>query len=237
DALAKYAAHLLSETSGTDGAASSSSLPSAQQFFTPSLTKIAEATLPTNCGEFRVAAFRDGYGVDHAVLIAPGSNESGQAPLVRVHSECLTGDALGSLRCDCGPQLHSAMAEVAEAGGAIIYLRGHEGRGIGLAAKIAAYALQDDGLDTVEANRYLGLPVDARDYSVAADILRTLEMNKIRLLTNNPEKSEALMAAGIEVLELVPLVVGLTAANLNYLETKRDRMGHLLTLDEQSEIE
>jgi len=213
DAMAKYAAHL-AKFAGGAGATE--------------VQQVAEAELPTAHGTFRVYAFRDTNGVEHAALVNPqviGDNP----PLVRVHSECLTGDAFGSLRCDCGPQLAAAMQAVAANGGAILYMRGHEGRGIGFAAKIAAYALQDAGLDTVAANQELGLPVDARDYAAAIAMLNALDMPRIRLLTNNPAKREALTAGGIDVTELVPIEVGITPVNRFYLQTKRDVMGHHLT--------
>jgi 3,4-dihydroxy 2-butanone 4-phosphate synthase/GTP cyclohydrolase II len=147
--------------------------------------------------------------------------------LVRVHSECLTGDAFGSLRCDCGPQLNSALERVAQEGGAVVYLAGHEGRGIGLKAKIDAYALQDRGRDTVDANLELGLPADRREYGAAAAILQDLGLTGIRLLTNNPAKVTGLEAMGIKVAAVEPLVVGITEHNAAYLETKAQRMGHL----------
>jgi 3,4-dihydroxy 2-butanone 4-phosphate synthase/GTP cyclohydrolase II len=147
---------------------------------------------------------------------------------VRVHSECLTGDALGSLRCDCGPQLDSALSRVAVEGGVVVYLRGHEGRGIGLAAKVAAYALQDAGLDTVDANTAQGLPADAREYGAAAAVLEHLGVRRVRLLTNNTDKVEGLEHGGIEVVDRAPLVVGTGPDNIGYLAVKRDRMGHVL---------
>jgi GTP cyclohydrolase II len=158
---------------------------------------------------------------------------SGRRPvLVRLHSECLTGDAFGSLRCDCGEQLQASLARLAAAGsGILIYLR-QEGRGIGLADKVRAYALQDDGLDTVDANRALGLPVDGRQYSVAAAILRQLGVRRIRLLTNNPMKGRALRALGIQVVDRVPLEVTPNPLNYQYLLTKMVRMGHILSLAE-----
>ena len=153
--------------------------------------------------------------------------DNGHAPLVRVHSECLTGDALGSWRCDCGEQLDAAMRAIGQEGlGAVIYLRGHEGRGIGLHAKLHAYALQDTGLDTVDANLRLGLPVDARDYGAAAAILRDLGLRRIRLLSANPAKSAKLSDLGIEVTARLPLAVTEHAENARYLATKRNRMGH-----------
>jgi 3,4-dihydroxy 2-butanone 4-phosphate synthase/GTP cyclohydrolase II len=152
-----------------------------------------------------------------------------EAVLTRVHSECLTGDVFGSQRCDCGPQLDEALERVVAAGrGVVVYLRGHEGRGIGLVAKLQAYALQDAGRDTVDANLDLGLPADARHYGAASQVLRDLGVSQVRLLTNNPEKSESLQDFGIHVVEQVPLTPRPNKHNLAYLRTKRDRMGHSL---------
>ena len=153
-----------------------------------------------------------------------------EGALVRVHSECLTGDALGSLRCDCGAQLRSALRRIGESdGGALIYLHGHEGRGVGLANKIRAYALQDQGLDTVEANAALGFADDLRDYGVAAQILKALGLGRVRLLSNNPRKAAGLGAYGVEVIEEIPLVLASNPHNAGYLATKRDKLGHRLT--------
>lgn len=197
---------------------------------------VAEAALPTRHGIFRLHAFRDRRtGAEHVALVAaaprgPVAAADDAAPLVRVHSECLTGDALGSLRCDCGPQLDAALGLVAERGGAVVYLGGHEGRGIGLAAKVAAYALQDEGLDTVAANVHLGLPVDAREYGAAAAVLRALGLGRVTLLTNNPDKVEGLRQAGVDVAGTAPLEVGLSTHNHRYLLTKKTAMGHRLAL-------
>ncbi len=191
--------------------------------------EVAQARLPcayTPAGLI-VHAFRSRVdGIEHLALVrgkpAPGA-------LVRVHSECLTGDAFGSLRCDCGEQLRSALQRIGEAeSGALIYLRGHEGRGIGLANKIAAYALQDQGLDTAQANAALGFAPDSRDYGEAADMLRALGLDDIRLLTNNPLKGAALRRHGVRVREDVPLVLPSNPHNADYLATKRDKMGHRL---------
>jgi 3,4-dihydroxy 2-butanone 4-phosphate synthase / GTP cyclohydrolase II len=153
--------------------------------------------------------------------------------LVRVHSECITGDVFGSRRCDCGAQLHEAMKRVAEAGvGVVVYLRGHEGRGIGLANKLDAYRLQDFGLDTVDANVRLGLPVDSREYGIGAQILVDLGVTTMRLMTNNPTKRGGLEGFGLEIVERVPILTEPTAENIRYLQTKRDRMGHLATEDD-----
>ncbi|NOJ61213.1 GTP cyclohydrolase II [Arthrobacter sp. 260] len=156
--------------------------------------------------------------------------ENGTAPLVRLHSECLTGDVFSSFRCDCGEQLEQALQLITEQGGTVLYLRGQEGRGIGLANKIRAYALQDTGADTIEANEQLGLPVDSRDYQAAAAILHQLGLQSIRLLSNNPEKRDKLQLHGIEVTAMVPSEVPARAENQRYLQTKRDRLNHRLTL-------
>lgn len=183
------------------------------------------ATLPTEFGPFTVQAYRDPVSGDDHLVLTSATPVLG-TPLVRVHSECLTGDTFGSLRCDCGPQLRESLRATAAEGGMIIYLRGHEGRGIGLLDKINAYRLQDDGRDTVDANLELGLPADARDFGVAGRILRTLGVAEVRLLTNNPDKITALAATGVVVAEAVPLRVGLDPHNRDYLITKRDRLGH-----------
>jgi 3,4-dihydroxy 2-butanone 4-phosphate synthase/GTP cyclohydrolase II len=185
-----------------------------------------ETTVPTMHGEFTVRAYRDrSTGADHVAFI---KGEPKDGAIVRLHSECLTGEAFGSLKCECGPQLQAALDTIQSEGGVVIYLRGHEGRGIGLINKLRAYRLQEQGLDTLDANLALGLPADARDYGAAVGILRDLGVGSVRLLTNNPEKRRQLVARGIEVTELVPLVVGLGEDNEGYLDTKRDRMGHAL---------
>lgn len=196
----------------------------------PTVKRVAEASLPTRFAEFRLRAYRADDGKEHvALFLLPHQSEALDDPvLVRVHSECLTGDALFSQRCDCGPQLQESLRRVGAAGrGAIVYLR-QEGRGIGLANKIRAYELQDQGDDTVDANRKLGFPDDGRDYLPAVSILRDLGVTRARLLTNNPRKIKALAAAGIEIVERVPLVVGANPHNRHYLETKAARLGHLL---------
>lgn len=203
----------------------------------PRVRHIASADLPTVTGSFRVHAYVDTVtGAEHVAVAAsgpsgpagPGDTPGRRAVLTRVHSECLTGDALGSLRCDCGPQLDAALARIAVAGGVVVYLRGHEGRGIGLAAKVTAYALQDEGLDTVDANTVQGLPADAREYGAAAAILADLGVRRVRLLTNNTDKVDGLEMAGVQVDERAPLVVGAGPDNVGYLAVKRDRMGHVL---------
>lgn len=182
--------------------------------------------LPTVYGEFQMTGFVDDKGQEHAALFL-GDLTIEEPPLVRLHSECLTGDAFHSLRCDCGSQLETAMQMVQQAGrGLIIYLR-QEGRGIGLANKIRAYHNQDKGMDTVEANVALGLPIDARQYSIAAQILRYFHIQKVRLMTNNPKKIKELQDLGIEITERLPLHTGLCDSNQRYMQTKFEKMGHL----------
>ena len=201
-------------------------LPAATYIQRHRVTFSGEAKLPTKHGDLMVRGYRDERTGDELVaLVAP--TRTGVVPMVRVHSECLTGDAFGSLRCDCGPQLDSAIEAVVREGGALVYMTGHEGRGIGIINKIQAYALQDKGRDTVDANSDLGLPVDRREYGGAAAILHELGMTRIRLLTNNPAKVEGLRASGIEILERVPHHVGGNPHNERYRQTKVDRMGHL----------
>ena len=187
----------------------------------------ADAILPTEFGEFRIRAFRDpDGGEEHCVLYLGDLSEG--SPLVRIHSECLTGDAFHSLRCDCGPQLHASMKAIQERGkGAIAYMR-QEGRGIGLYAKMQAYALQDTGLDTLDANLALGLPADARKYDFAAEMLYSMGVSSVELATNNPDKRNQLMDQGIEVTNRIPIIVGQCAQNRNYMQTKGARMGHIL---------
>lgn len=187
----------------------------------------AEATVPTSHGSFRFLAYKDRVtGTDHVAVVSGDLDED--APLVRVHSECLTGEAFGSLKCECGPQLDAALDAIEQDGGIVVYMRGHEGRGIGLINKLRAYSLQERGLDTVDANLALGLPADARDYAAAAGILADLGVEKVRLLTNNTDKVKQLRELGLDVVEQVPLLVGVGPNNHQYLETKRDRMGHLI---------
>ncbi len=189
-----------------------------------------ETNVPTQHGVFRVRAYRDrSTGADHVAWIS-GTPANGS--LVRVHSECLTGEAFGSLKCECGPQLQAALDTIEEQGGIVIYLRGHEGRGIGLINKLKAYRLQEEGFDTLDANIALGLPADARDYGAAHGILKDLGISSVRLLTNNPEKARQLRERGVDVTELVPLVVGVGEFNAGYLDAKRDRMGHSLPTHE-----
>jgi 3,4-dihydroxy 2-butanone 4-phosphate synthase/GTP cyclohydrolase II len=193
----------------------------------PRVIRGARAQLPTRHGRLTAMGYRDQLtGAEHVALV---SGRPHPGALVRVHSECLTGDAFGSLRCDCGPQLDAALAAIAgPEGGAVIYLRGHEGRGIGLLAKLTAYSLQDGGLDTVAANLEQGLPADAREYGAAAAVLADLGLTAVRLLTNNPAKVAGLRSAGVDVVERVPLHVGAGPLNQAYLRAKRDLMGHLI---------
>ncbi|WUH94759.1 bifunctional 3,4-dihydroxy-2-butanone-4-phosphate synthase/GTP cyclohydrolase II [Streptomyces sp. NBC_00433] len=193
----------------------------------PTVRREAATTLPTSFGDFRAYGYRStADGVEHIALVA-GDVGDGTDVLVRVHSECLTGDVFGSQRCDCGPQLQGALRRVAEEGrGVVLYLRGHEGRGIGLLPKLRAYELQERGRDTLDANLELGLPADARDYGVAAQILADLGVRSLRLITNNPAKTGALVRHGLDVLGREPMPVGAGEHNLRYLRTKRDRMGH-----------
>jgi 3,4-dihydroxy 2-butanone 4-phosphate synthase/GTP cyclohydrolase II len=191
--------------------------------------RVAATKLPTAFGEFMAIGFRDTItGSDHIALVL-GEMGDGADVLVRVHSECLTGDVFGSLRCDCGPQLVAAMERVSSEGrGVVLYMRGHEGRGIGLLHKLRAYQLQDEGHDTVDANLQLGLPADARDYGTGAQILAELGVRTMRLLTNNPAKRAGLEGYGLSVIGREPLESVVTADNVRYLTTKRDRMGHQL---------
>lgn len=197
--------------------------------FEKQVVRVGEARIPTAHGNFRGYGYDSVLdGIEHIALVY-GEIGEGEDVLVRVHSECLTGDVFGSLRCDCGPQLDAALAAVATEGrGIVLYMRGHEGRGIGLTHKLQAYQLQDDGLDTVDANLALGVPADARDYGQGAQILVDLGVQSIRLLTNNPAKRVGLSGYGLTIVDRVPLPVRPNPENLRYLKTKRDRMGHEL---------
>ena len=186
----------------------------------------SEAKLPTQYGDFNIRVFHESEtGFDH-VALSLGDMNGPDPVLMRVHSECLTGDAFGSLRCDCGPQLDAALKAISDKGwGVILYLR-QEGRGIGLHAKIQAYHLQDQGADTLDANLMLGLPGDARNYRIATTMLESLGVSDVSLLSNNPDKAKQLKEYGINVVEMVPLIVGVGTGNRDYLQTKADRMGH-----------
>jgi 3,4-dihydroxy 2-butanone 4-phosphate synthase/GTP cyclohydrolase II len=198
----------------------------------PRVARTGRAALPTEHGDFTVHGYRDlRTGDEHVALVAASGVEP--ARVVRVHSECLTGDAFGSQRCDCGPQLAAAMRAAAERGGAVVYLTGHEGRGIGLRAKIDAYALQDRGRDTIQANLELGWPVDRREYGAAAAIIKDLGLEPIVLLTNNPAKIEGLKALGVDLAGVERLEVGRTRHNNGYLNTKATQLGHSLSVEEE----
>ena len=187
----------------------------------------SDAILPTEQGNFRMRVFVDDKGAEHSIL-SVGLDNTTKAPLVRIHSECLTGDAFGSLKCDCGPQLRAAMARIQEEGcGAIVYMR-QEGRGIGLEAKIRAYALQDLGMDTLDANLALNLPADGREYDFSAHMLKQIGVEKVRLMTNNPLKIDGLLSNGISIEKRVPHITGRCQTNNHYLSTKAKRMGHLI---------
>ena len=195
--------------------------------------RVGDAQLPTDYGDFRIVSYRASDGHEHIALIAGDvAARSSQPVLVRLHSECLTGDVLGSAKCDCGQQLDAARQAIADEAsegraGVIVYLRGHEGRGIGIANKIKAYELQDAGLDTVDANTAQGLPVDARSYDVAAAILRDLGVTSLRLISNNPAKAEGLVEHGLVVDEMVLIDVAHTPESQAYLQSKRLRLDHL----------
>ncbi|MGH4030498.1 bifunctional 3,4-dihydroxy-2-butanone-4-phosphate synthase/GTP cyclohydrolase II [Actinomycetota bacterium Odt1-20B] len=193
----------------------------------PTVRRAAEVTLPTEYGEFTAYGYRSTVdGVEHVALVH-GDLGDGTDVLVRLHSECLTGDVFHSLRCDCGPQLQESMRRITDAGrGVVVYLRGHEGRGIGLVSKLRAYELQERGSDTLDANLELGLPADARDYGAGARILQDLGVHSVRLMTNNPEKTDALLRHDIAVTGREPMPIQAGEHNLRYLRTKRDRMGH-----------
>jgi len=193
--------------------------------------KLEETDLPTTRGHFRIHVYEDTIRGDHHVALVKGEVGGGEPVLVRAHSQCLTGDTFGSVRCDCGEQLRLSMQMIEKEGrGVVLYILNHEGRGIGLANKIRAYVLQDQGADTVEANRKLGFKPDQRDYGIGAQILVALGVHRLRLITNNPRKFVGLTGYGLEIVERVPLEVPPNACNLRYLKTKKEKMGHILDL-------
>ncbi len=200
------------------------------------VTKVAEATIPTDHGDFQAVVYESVLDGQQHVAFVKGEPRGSSDVLVRVHSECLTGDIFGSLRCDCGPQLDLALKTVAEAGeGVVVYLRGHEGRGIGLGHKIRAYELQQQGLDTVQANLELGLPADSREYGIGAQMLVDLGITTMRLMTNNPSKYGGLDGFGLEITGRVPSQIEPTAHNIAYLRAKQEKMGHLLGLEDDGD--
>lgn len=192
-------------------------------------TKVAETALPTPFGAFRLFGFESDDKSENVVTLVMGNPESEEAPLVRIHSQCLTGDVFGSLRCDCGDQLQFALKTIADCGIGILIYQLQEGRGIGLMNKLLAYELQDSGHDTVEANHHLGFEADHRNYELCAEALRHLGVSKVRLMSNNPRKFEALDAAGIRVIERVPIEIPPSDSTEKYLRTKKAKLGHLLS--------
>ncbi|HEX4957720.1 MAG TPA: bifunctional 3,4-dihydroxy-2-butanone-4-phosphate synthase/GTP cyclohydrolase II [Lacibacter sp.] len=190
------------------------------------IEEIVRVNMPTAYGHFQLVAFKEKETQQEHMALLKGSWQADEPVLVRVHSSCFTGDILGSLRCDCGEQLHSALQMVEQEGKGVVLYMNQEGRGIGLFNKLKAYKLQEQGMDTVEANVHLGLPMDARDYGVGAQILRYLNVTKLKLMSNNPKKRAGLLGYGLEITETVPIRIQPNAHNLKYLETKRDKMGH-----------
>lgn len=192
------------------------------------LQEVAQAALPSKFGKFRIHGFAGNGPMEEAVALVHGKIDGKRAPLVRIHSQCLTGDVLASLRCDCRAQLELSLKKIAKAGSGILLYLPQEGRGIGLMNKLRAYQLQDGGMDTVEANEKLGFAADARDYEFSTQVLRQLGVEKVRLLSNNPEKVRQLEAAGIKVVERVPCQPRISKISRAYLQTKKDKMGHIL---------
>ncbi|WP_394279091.1 GTP cyclohydrolase II [Microbacterium sp.] len=222
---------LIGYLDGVEGSGASSSAAHTPAAAKRRVSLRAEANVPTSHGSFRFLAYKDrATGTDHIAVVSGDLTE--EAPLVRVHSECLTGEAFDSLKCECGPQLDAALDAIEQDGGIVIYMRGHEGRGIGLINKLRAYSLQERGMDTVDANLALGLPADARDYAATAGILQDLGVRQIRLLTNNTDKVAQLKNLGLSIVEQVPLLVGVGANNHQYLATKAERMGHIIDADD-----
>jgi 3,4-dihydroxy 2-butanone 4-phosphate synthase/GTP cyclohydrolase II len=193
--------------------------------------RVAEAKIPTELGEFRIIGYQNDVDKAEHIALVFGEVAGQRDVLVRMHSKCLTGDVFGSQRCDCGPQLHRAMEMVAEAGRGVIVYLDQEGRGIGLLNKLRAYSLQDQGDDTVEANKRLGFGADLRNYGIGAQILRDLGLSSIRIMTNNPRKLVGLEGYGLEIVERVPLETDPTLENKSYLDAKRNKLGHLLASD------
>ncbi|REJ75729.1 MAG: GTP cyclohydrolase II [Acidobacteria bacterium] len=194
--------------------------------------RVATANLPTKVGEFRIAGYRSLNSREEFVVLFKGDMERHVPTLVRIHSQCLTGDVFGSIKCDCGPQLHKAMEMIEEAGrGAIVYQQ-QEGRGIGIVNKIRAYALQDEGADTVEANEQLGFAADAREYQQCAEILFDMGLCEVRVMSNNPDKLSALEEAGLRIVERVPIEVQAKQPAAHYLRTKKEKLGHLLDFND-----
>src|SRR5262252_6071909 len=195
--------------------------------------RVAEARLPTEHGEFRIIGYRSLNSNEEFIALVRGDLRRESAPLVRIHSQCLTGDVFGSVKCDCGPQLRSAMQMIGRAGTGVIVYQQQEGRGIGIINKIRAYALQDEGADTIEANERLNLPVDSRDYRQCAEILFDLGLCKVKVISNNPGKLQALEEAGLKIVERVSIEVESSEPAARYLRTKKEKMGHLLELKAQ----
>jgi len=197
------------------------------------IKRVTEAKMPTKHGNFKVIGYENALNGEHHVALVKGDIADGEPVLVRVHSECLTGDAFGSLRCDCGEQFAAAARNIEREGrGVLLYMR-QEGRGIGLINKLKAYQLQDQGMDTVEANLALGFPEDARDYGVGAQILADLGIKKVKLMTNNPRKLAGLSGYGIEIMERVPIQMNHNERNEHYLKTKKQKLGHMLNFKEE----